>query len=97
MKREKQLEEKLMKVYCKYGLVHQLEKLQEELRELDEVTEQLLTSSYDCLDHFAEEIGDVENVIAQLKNALKLNEAVFESRIAKVDRQLDRIAKGVEK
>lgn len=97
MEREKQLEEKLMKVYCKYGLVHQLEKLQEELRELDEATEEMLTNKTYKLDHFIEEIGDVENVVAQLKNALKLNEAVFESRIAKMDRQLDRIAKGVEK
>ena len=83
---------KLENIYNHYGLKHQLGKLQEELRELDEAIDDLLTNKVDNLEHFIEEVGDVENVIYQLKTGLDIKKDVLKGRIYKADRQIGRIA-----
>lgn len=73
-----------------YGYKHQLHKLIEELRELEEV---ILYHSYDD-EHIKEEMADVLNLIEQISVFQGWSEDISEIKEFKINRQLDRIQRG---
>lgn len=90
-----------MTVARHYGVDHQLKKLREELVEAIEAVDAFEAA---CLaekvsgtnpsierEHLAEELGDVENMIDQIKYLLGIVVWVEVSRIRKMQRQLKRI------
>ena len=97
----KELTIQCMAVARHYGVDHQLKKLREELVEAMEAVDAFEAA---CLaakvsgtsptierDHLAEELGDVENMIDQIKYLLGIVVWVEVSRIRKMQRQLKRI------
>lgn len=97
----KEIYEQCMAVARHYGVDHQLKKLREELVEAMEAVDAFEAA---CLaakvsgtsptierDHLAEELGDVENMIDQIKYLLGIVVWVEVSRIRKMQRQLKRI------
>lgn len=97
------LEEKLLKIIRKYGLIHQLRKLQEEVFELNEaiIREDEAEINYyegrvyasDLENHIAEEIADVLVMLCQFKEYYHIDgNDILRIMNEKVDRQLDRIA-----
>ena len=73
-----------------YGYEHQLKKLIEELRELEEV---ILYHTYDD-EHIKEEMADVLNLIEQISVFQGWSEDINEIKKFKINRQLDRIKRG---
>lgn len=73
-----------------YGYEHQLKKLIEELRELEEV---ILYHRYDE-EHIKEEMADVLNLIEQISVFQGWVDDVNEIKEFKISRQLDRIQRG---
>ena len=97
----KELTIQCMAVARHYGVDHQLKKLREELVEAMEAVDAFEAA---CLaekasgtnpsierEHLAEELGDVENMIDQIKYLLGIVVWVEVSRIRKMQRQLKRI------
>lgn len=76
-----------------YGPEHQLEKLKEELRELiSAVSDIQLGFTQERADHLAEEIVDVEIMIAQIKVLIPTVEHLnYGWKLMKIGRQLNRI------
>jgi len=94
----RQIADGLKQIADHYGLDNQLEKLQEELKELDEaVSEYQLDRKK--LTHLLEEIADVENMVDQIKYLVRktelvtVNVIVESCREEKIERQLERIEK----
>lgn len=97
----KELYEQCMAVARHYGVDHQLKKLREELVEAIEAVDAFESA---CLakkvsgtnpsierEHLAEELGDVENMIDQIKYLLGIVVWVEVSRNRKMERQMKRI------
>lgn len=86
----------LQKLACHYGLQNQLFKTKEELHEL-KVAINGYIEGVDKKAHVLEEIADVEIMTAQLKLLLDGETEVDKVKQFKVNRQLERIARGVER
>lgn len=90
------IHEELQKLACHYGLCHQLFKTKEELHEL-----KLAINGYiegvDTKAHVIEEIADVEVMTAQLKLLLDGEAEVEKIKQFKINRQLERIKRGIER
>lgn len=82
---------KALKIYNHYGYKNQLKKLSEEVYEFIEAVLEFETGNGD-INHVIEEMGDVEFIMYQFKNANEIKareiKRVFQS---KADRQLHRI------
>lgn len=90
------IHEELSKIASYYGLCHQLYKTKEELTELEMVIKGYIVGR-DTEAHLIEEIADVEVMTAQLKLLLDSEKEVDKIKQFKVNRQLERIARGVER
>ena len=88
------LEYKLHLIAKHYGLRHQLEKTQEELRELDEaITHHVRYHNPFTKTHVAEEVADVFVTCKQILDLMGVStEEVLAWARYKVTRQMDRIA-----
>ena len=73
-----------------YGYEHQLQKLVEELRELEEV---VLYHTYDE-SHLKEEMADVLNLIEQIAVYKDWQDDINNVKDYKITRQIDRINRG---
>lgn len=90
------IHEELSKIASHYGLCHQLYKAKEELEELKMAIKGYIVGR-DTEAHLIEEIADVEVMTAQLKLLLDGELEVEKIKEFKVNRQLERIARGVER
>ena len=90
------IHEELSKIASHYGLCHQLYKTKEELEELKMVIKGYITGR-DTEAHLLEEVADVEVMTAQLKLLLDGEAEVEKIKQFKVNRQLERIKRGVER
>ena len=82
-----------------YGLDHQLEKLREEISELDKAIVDLLSHGF-CDDLYlalVDELADVSVVSMEVQDLLGSEDAVRARMAFKVKRQLERMARGVER
>lgn len=103
------METSLLKIINHYGIEHQQRKLEEEVFELQEAIVNIRT--YDEFaradmnvfytnreffkKHVAEELGDVMNVLEEIRLHYEISkEQVEENRKPKIERQLERIEKG---
>lgn len=93
---------RIEKIICHYGFRHQLGKAKEELYELIEAIEQFQKAVSDGdmddkekgLNHMAEEIADVRIMVDQLELAMGKEKQCEAIRDLKLDRQMQRIARG---
>ena len=94
------MDPRIEKIVCHYGFRHQLGKAREELYELIEVIEKVQKAMADgdltekCLNHMAEEIADVRIMVDQLELAMGKEKQCEAIREFKLDRQMQRIARG---
>ena len=90
----------LRQIAVHYGLRHQMRKLLEELAELHEVAFDI---AFDpgrlkgCLPALIDEMADVRVMIAEIEELTGTGKRVEERIAFKIDRQLDRIRRGVER
>ena len=86
----------LRQILCHYGIRPQIDKLREELRELDEAAgEKCINGDLaSAANHFIEELADVTIMIEQMKLAMTTGEQALYYTIInqKIERQLGRIA-----
>lgn len=82
---------KINRIANHYGLVHQISKC---LEELDELKVELKKDVLD-ITHTAEEIADVEIMLAQLTHLLNVREQVEKYKDFKLNRQIIRINKEI--
>lgn len=75
------------KIIEHYGYEHQLQKLVEELRELESV----ILYDTDNIEHIKEEMADVLNLINQIMIYKGWHMDIFDIEVFKVNRQLERI------
>ena len=82
-----------------YGLDHQLGKLREEISELDKAIQDLFSLGFrdDLYLALVDELADVSVVSMEIQDLLGSEDAVRARMAFKVKRQLDRIARGVER
>ena len=82
-----------------YGLDHQLEKLREEISELDKAILDLLSHGFRDELYLAlvDELADVSVVSMEVQDLLGSEDKVRARMAFKVKRQLDRMARGVER
>ena len=82
-----------------YGLDHQLDKLREEISELDKAILDLLSHGFrdDLYLALVDELADVSVVSMEVQDLLGSENAVRARMAFKVKRQLERIARGVER
>ena len=94
------MDPRIEKIICHYGFRHQLGKAREELYELIEVIEKVQKAMADGdltekgLNHMAEEIADVRIMVDQLELAMGKEKQCEAIREFKLDRQMQRIARG---
>lgn len=94
------MDPRIEKIVCHYGFRHQLGKAKEELYELIEVIEKVQKAMADGdsiekgLNHMAEEIADVRIMVDQLELAMGKEKQCEVIRDFKLDRQMQRIARG---
>ena len=82
-----------------YGLDHQLEKLREEISELDKAILDLLSHGFRDELYLAlvDELADVSVVSMEVQDLLGSEDKVRARMAFKVKRQLDRMSRGVER
>lgn len=84
------------KIAKHYGFNHQMEKLGEELAELQVEVMRYITDHNADRDKLANEIADVEIMIEQVKFLKGMRSKVEKARIFKINRQLERMGHEVE-
>lgn len=90
----------IRRIALHYGLRHQIRKLMEELSELYDVAFDIAIhqdSLEGRLTPLVDEMADVRVMIAQIEELTGMQKAVAERMDYKIARQLDRIARGVER
>ena len=102
------METSLLKIINHYGIFNQLRKINEECYELIEAIRDYEYQKEACMNnhctelhvkkckkHVAEELGDVMNVLEEIRLHYEISkEEVEENRKPKIERQLERIEKG---
>lgn len=85
------MDERIKKIAIHYGLIPQMKKTQEELKELDEAITLFLDGEKNTLDHVIEELVDVKIMLLQIETLLHVDEAICEYAKYKLNRQIERI------
>lgn len=90
------LRDKQLKTIESYGMDKQLDQLLEECGELIVSIAKFKRSKSFTMQNVIEEMADVENIIEQFKLKYEfINEGIGRIKEFKVDRELDRISKGI--